>query len=369
MGGAYSVSLSVSSTASTGRAEGTPLADVPTRRPTIADVARAAGTSASLVSRYLTGNQRVSDASATRIREAVERLGYVPSATARNLRLRRTGLVALVVPYLDNPLYSLHATGAERELAAAGFLTVVCSTRTKPGGSYLGRSFFDTLGAGRVDGALIFPYQEEIDDLDRLRERGTPVVLIDRVPHVPAGMRGFDSVTVDNELAVFDACRRLVADGHRRIGLVSLRSGSLSGAPRYAGYSHALGDAGIELDPALVALGDGSEAGGAALFERLVDGGSRPSAVVIATTLQTRGALGAIRRRGLNVPGDLEVIGYRHDQSVLWPEVPTYRYPGEVLGEIGARMLLERLSGNGSPEVVTEHLTLEFVPATRPAGA
>ena len=78
---------------------------------------------------------------------------------------------------------------------------------------------------------------------------------------------------------------------------------------------------------------------------------------------------GAIRRRGLNVPGDLEVIGYRHDQSVLWPEVPTYRYPGEVLGEIGARMLLERLSGNGSPEVVTEHLTLEFVPATRPAGA
>lgn len=328
-----------------------------------------AGTSPALVSRYLTGNQRVGGASAARIREAVEHLGYVPSVTARNLRLRRTGLVALVVPYLDNPLYSLHATGAERELAAAGFLTVVCSTRTKPDGSYLGRSFFDTLGAGRVDGALIFPYQEGIDDLDRLRQRGTPVVLIDRVPVVPAGMRPFDSVTVDNELAVFDACRRLIAEGHRRIGLVSLRSGSLSGAPRYAGYSRALGDAGIELDPALVALGDGSESGGAVLLERLVDGGSRPSAVVIATTLQTRGALGAIRRRGLNVPGDLEVIGYRHDQSVLWPEVPTYRYPGEVLGEIGTRMLLDRLGGNGNPEVVTERLTLTFVPVPKPERA
>lgn len=347
-----------------GSTAGGPHPNPPLRRATIADVAREAGTSPALVSRFLTGNQRVSEASAARIREAVDRLGYVPSVTARNLRLRQTGLIALVVPYLDNPLYSLHATGAERELAAAGFLTVVCSTRTKPDGSYLGRSFFDTLGAGRVDGALIFPYQEEVGDLDTLRAQGTPIVLIDRVPMLPDGIAPFDAVTVDNEGAVFNATVRLIEAGHRRIGLVSLRAGSLSGIPRFLGYKNALQAAGIELNSELVALGDGSDLGGASLFAGLLDNGSRPDAIVVATTLQTRGALEVVRRRGLQVPRDLAVIGYRHDQSVLWPEIPTYRYPGETLGEVAAQMLLRRLSGKDGGDVRSESLGLEFVPSS-----
>ena len=354
----------MSRTVRSGSTAGVPHLSPPPRRATIADVARAAGTSPALVSRFLTGNQRVSEASASRIREAVDRLGYAPSVTARNLRLRRTGLIALVVPYLDNPLYSLHATGAERELAAAGFLTVVCSTRTKPDGSYLGRSFFDTLGADRVDGALIFPYQEEVGDLATLRAQGTPIVLIDRVPALPDGIARFDSVTVDNEGAIFNATSRLIEAGHRRIGLVSLREGSLSGIPRFVGYKNALRDAGIELDPDLVALGDGSDVGGASLFAGLLERECRPDAIVVATTLQTRGALDAVRRRGLQVPQDLAVIGYRHDQSVLWPEIPTYRYPGESLGEIAARMLLRRLSGNEVGDILSETLALEFVPSS-----
>ena len=344
-----------------GSAAGGPHPNASTRRATIADVARAAGTSPALVSRLLTGNQRVSEGSAARIREAIDRLGYVPNVTARNLRLRRTGLIALVVPYLDNPLYSLHATGAERELAAAGFLTVVCATRTKPDGSYPGRSFFDTLGAGRVDGALIFPYQDEVANLDALRARGTPIVLIDRVPALPDGFAPFDSVSVDNEGAIYNATSRLIEAGHRRIGLVSLRAGSLSGIPRLRGYKNALQDAGIELNTDLVALGDGSDLGGASLFVKLLDSDCRPDAIVVATTLQTRGALEVVRRRGLHIPRDLALIGCSHHQSVLWPEVPTFRYPGEALGEVAACMLLRRLSGNEVGDILSETLALEFV--------
>lgn len=328
-------------------------------RATIRDVARAAGTSPALVSRYLTGNQPVSVASAARIRAAIATLDYRPSVTARNLRLRRTGLVALVIPYLNNPLYSLHATGAERELAKAGLLVVVCSTRTKPDGTYLGRSFFDTLGTGRVDGALIFPYQEEVDDLIALRAQGTPIILIDRVPHLPIGTTGFDAVTVNNEGAVHDATARLLAEGRRRVGLVSLRADSLSGAPRLAGYRRALAGAGVQFEPGLVALGDGSDVGGGLLFASLVDGPTCPDAVVIATTLQTRGALDVIRRRRVSVPSDVAVIGYRHDQSVLWPEIPTFKYPGEALGEAAARLLLRRLEGREADGPVHEVLDLE----------
>lgn len=330
-------------------------------RATIRDVARAAGTSPALVSRYLTGNQPVSEASAARIRAAIETLDYRPSVTARNLRLRRTGLVALVIPYLNNPLYSLHATGAERELAKAGMLVVVCSTRTKPDGTYLGRSFFEALGTGRVDGALIFPYQEEVDDLIALRAQGTPVVLIDRVPPLRPSTTAFDAVTVNNEGAVHDATARLLAQGRRRVGLVSLRADSLSGAPRLAGYRRALAGAGVPFEPGLVALGDGSDVGGGSLLASLLDGPMSPDAVVVATTLQTRGALDVIRRRQISVPGEIAVIGYRHDQSVLWPEIPTFRYPGEALGEAAARVLLRRLQGPEADGPVHEMLDLEFV--------
>lgn len=67
---------------------------------------------------------------------------------------------------------------------------------------------------------------------------------------------------------------------------------------------------------------------------------------------------------GLRVPQDIAVIGYRHDQSVLWPEIPTYRYPGEILGEVAARMLLRRLSGNEVGDILSETLALEFVPSS-----
>lgn len=320
------------------------------RRATIADVARAAGTSTALVSRVLTGNQRVAGASRARIEAAIEALRYVPSATARGLRLRRTGMVALVVPYLDNPLYSLHAMGAERELARAGLLTVVCSSRTLPtSGPYRGRTFFDVLGAGRVDGVLLFPYQEDVIAAMTLRDREVPVVLIDREPVYSDGMARLDAVVVDHEGAVADATARLVGSGYRRIGLVSLRPESLSGAPRLAGYRAALAGAGIAYDPDLVATGDGGAADGADLMATLLDSGHPPDAVVVATTMLTLGASALLRRRATRLPDDLAVIGYGHEQSLGWPEFPVYRYPGIELGAAAARVLLDRLAARDAP--------------------
>jgi DNA-binding LacI/PurR family transcriptional regulator len=139
------------------------------------------------------------------------------------------------MPYLNNPLHSLHATGVEWELAKADLLVVVRLTRTKPSGTDRGQYFFDTLGTGRVDGALIFPNQAEAGDLIALRAEGTPVVLIDCVPTVPLGTIGFDAVTINEAWAVHGPTARLLAEGHRRVGLVRLRAVSLSNAPRLAG--------------------------------------------------------------------------------------------------------------------------------------
>ncbi|MBI3972835.1 MAG: LacI family DNA-binding transcriptional regulator, partial [Chloroflexi bacterium] len=319
---------------------------------TIRDVAARAGVSSALVSFVLTGSRPVGKARRRRVLEAIDALGYTPNAAARGLRLQRSGLVALMIPYLNNPIYSLHATGAEQELARAGLLTVVCSTRGEPAGPYSGEAVFRALGGSRVDGVLLFPYQEDVPEIVKLTEDGVPVVLIDREPELPAGAPPVDAVVVDNEHGVYRATEHLLALGHRRIGLVSLSAQSLSGPPRLEGYRRAYRERRLDVPENCIALGHGSVEDGYALTERLLRLRSRPTALVVTATMCTPGALRAIHDATLRVPEDLSVVGYSHEGFLMWPTVDltAIRYPAVELGREAARLLLRRLGApRGAP--------------------
>jgi LacI family transcriptional regulator len=319
---------------------------------TIRDVAARAGVSPALVSFVITGNRPVGEVRRQRVLAAIRELGYTPNAAARGLRLQRTGIVALLIPYLENPLYSLHAAGAERELSRAGLLTIVGTTRGQSTGPHSEETLFRTLGGSRVDGALVFPYQEDAPVIRRLVESGVPVVLLDREPAFPAGSPPVDAVVVDNEDGVYQATEHLLALGHRRIGLVSLRADSLSGPPRLAGYRRAFQERRLQAPEDCIALGYGSVEDGYASTEQLLRLRPRISALVVTATMCTPGALQAIRDAGLRVPEDLSVVGYSHEGFLMWPAVDltAMRYPAVDLGREAACLLLRRL-GKESPGV------------------
>lgn len=313
--------------------------------PTIKDVARRAGVSTALVSFYLSGSQSVSAESQERIRAAIDELGYVPNGLARSLRLRRTGVVGIVVPYLTNPTFAIMASSAEETLARHGYLLITCSS----GGSReRRRSYFRALHVARVEGLLVFPSRETIGEIVGLARGGTPVVLIEREidPSSADPDMGFDAVLMDNELGIYRATRHLLELGHQQIGLISLHLDSPSGPPRVAGYRRALAERGIAFHERLVVANDGSVESGYDACRRLLALSPPPTGLVVATNMQTLGALHALREANCQIPRDISIVGYSHPGFVFWQgiDMTVVHYPVDELGRTAAELLIRRFN-------------------------
>src|SRR5918911_4101807 len=152
---------------------------------TIKDVARRSGVSPMTVSRVINGSSSVSPATRARVEAAIADLGYVPSRLARGLVAQRTGTLALIVPDVANPFFTLIVRGSEDVARRAGYRLLLCDTRADLD---LEREVIDELIAHRVEGILIAPVNDRSrEHLRRLTRFGVPFVLVDRsVPGVEA---------------------------------------------------------------------------------------------------------------------------------------------------------------------------------------
>src|SRR5690349_6977182 len=145
---------------------------------TIKDVARAAGVSAMTVSRVINSSPSVSPATRSRVEQVIAELGYVPSRLARGLSAQRTGTLALIVPDVANPFFTLIVRGSEDVARRAGYRLLLCDTRADLD---VEREVIEELIAHRVEGILIAPVSDRSrDHLRRLARFGVPFVLVDR---------------------------------------------------------------------------------------------------------------------------------------------------------------------------------------------
>src|SRR3954451_7518044 len=152
---------------------------------TIRDVAALAGVSSMTVSRVINESARVSPSTRRRVEDAIAELGYVPSRLARGLIRQRTGTLALIVPDVANPFFTLIVRGSEDVARRAGYRLLLCDTRADLD---VEREVIEELIAHRVEGILIAPVSDRSrDHLRRLAQFGIPFVLVDRtVPGVDA---------------------------------------------------------------------------------------------------------------------------------------------------------------------------------------
>src|SRR3954468_23367245 len=152
---------------------------------TIRDVARQAGVSAMTVSRVINSSPSVSPATRSRVEQAIAALGYVPSRLARGLSGQRTGTLALIVPDVANPFFTLVVRGAEDVARRAGYRVILCDTRADLGAE---REVIEEMIAHRVEGMVIAPVSDRSrDHLRLLAKFGVPFVLVDRtVPGIDA---------------------------------------------------------------------------------------------------------------------------------------------------------------------------------------
>jgi LacI family transcriptional regulator len=309
-------------------------------RVRLRDVAAAAGVDASVVSRVLSGDSRLSIRQETRQRvlEAAARLDYRPNTAARTLKTARTMAIGMIVPDLANANYATIAGGAEDAAATSGYVLLVAS----------GSASERVLDLhGRIDGLLIGMATSETPRLGDFAA-GLPALLVNR--REPCGI---PSVTVDDEAGGALATSHLVSLGHRLIAHVAGPQNADTARRRLQGYRAGLRAAGIVTRPEWIAETSFDEVGGNVAASRLLRLEPRPTALFVANVRAAIGAIAAARRLGLRVPEDISIVGF-HDApfaSYLDPALTTVRMPLEEMGRQAVDSLLALLGGQRVDDV------------------
>jgi LacI family transcriptional regulator len=307
-----------------------------TARPiTLADVAKAAGTSASTASRALSGRGYVASDVRKRLLAAADRLGYVPNLSARTLKQRTSRVVGVVVSDLSNPFYAALAAGIEQTLRAANYQMLLLGDNSDAAQELTGARTFLSM---RAPGVIMTPASSTAADL--LVARGIPVVEVDR----RLASTSCDAVVIDNEQGARQAVEHLLRQGHERVGLLMARTTWTTDAGRLIGYRAALANAGLRIDRRLVAKIATHAADVTARIEALLDEG-QPTAIFAANNQLAEQAWRVLRRRNLSIPRDISLVAF---DDVPWmgmvqPAITAVAQPTFEMGRRAALLLLRRL--------------------------
>jgi LacI family transcriptional regulator len=300
------------------------------------DVANKAGVSTATVSNALNHPELVSAATAVRIHQAIEELGFVRNGTAVNLRAGKSRSIGLVVPDIGNPFFTDIARGAEDMAGARQYAMVLCSTDEDQEKQ---ERYLRLLIQQGVDGLLIRPNDEDEEPLLALRERGLSVVLINRQTE----NRNFCSVVVDGERGSEESVDYLAGLGHKHIAWATWSLKNPGFATRAKGIAKAAKRWGMDVSTITVqGMNNGS---GEIAAEKFLTLEPRPTAILCANDLLALDALRGLIQRGIRVPEDVSVIGFDDIDFCANARVPltTVAVPRYQIGSTAAGLLLDEI--------------------------
>ncbi len=307
--------------------------------PTIKDVARQAGVSPITASRAFSGTHPVAEATRQRVFAAAEALGYVPDLLARGLVHKRSPIIGMVVLELSNPFVAPIIDAVQATARQRGYLLVISQSERQLD---LERASLQRFREMRVAGVLVAPVTPDTAHLESLLAGGTPVVAIARC------WGGGDYVTADDSAGGRLAAEHLLRLGHRRLGFLAMgEEGNTAVQARLNGFLGGLQEGGATCasEWRLYATRQTSEDGlhAADAFAELP---VKPTAMFVTADRLAIGFVHRLRERGLQVPGDVAVVGYDDIEYNEFLEVPltTVALPRQELGRLAAELLFGRIA-------------------------
>ncbi|MFC8723217.1 LacI family DNA-binding transcriptional regulator [Kitasatospora sp. NPDC057198] len=306
-------------------------------------VAKHVGVSEATVSRVLNGRPGVGTATRIAVLTALDVLGYERPSRLRGERAR---LIGLVLPELQNPIFPALAEVVGGALAQGGFIPLLC-TRTAGLGeaSHVGVLLDQQVSGVVFAGGHCAQADASHEHFAQLRERGVPVVLL----NASVEELGFPQVSTDDAAAVAQAYAHLAALGHERIGLLVGPEDHVPSRRKLAAFAEQYALRGREPHPGWVAHTMFGLEGGQAAAGRLLETGV--TGVICASDPLALGVVRAARRAGLDVPGDLSVIGFDDSPFIncTRPPLTTVRQPIEAIGRAAVSLLVGRIDGAPTP--------------------
>jgi len=269
----------------------------------LSDIANRTGYSKNTVSLALRDSPRIPEATRDIIRQAANALNYRPNHAAKSLTSRQTKTIGLLLADITNPILTETAKALETELAKLGYGTLFATSNNTLSEEIAAVEMFRSR---QVDGMLIYPTRgrRNYRHLVELRRSGFPLVMM-----IPGEEIGVDMVSVDEQRGAHMAVRHLIDLGHRRIGTID-GSNPDGNRQKFDGYSQALAEAGIAIEPGwqVEPLGFTPKSGYWAM-DTLMNS-VRPSAVFVANDYIAVGVMKWCLKYGLAVPGDIAIIGF-----------------------------------------------------------
>ena len=306
---------------------------------TIQDVARAAGVSVSTVSRVLNDKDDVAPDTYQKVRDVIAELGYTSSLAAKSLRSRRTGVIGLIMPDLEDSFCIQAMKGIHQAIVALDYDLIAFTSGSIKKHSKAEREqhYVSLLNGSLTDGIIV------VTPAATSFSTAAPLVAIDPNNHCPDCL----AVIAKNHAGALAAMEYLIDLGHRRIGFIGGRPDLLCAQQRLQGYEAALRQAGIAPNPDLITTGDFTPTTGRDCAQRLLSLAEPPTAIFAANDQSAIGAIEAARAAGRRVPDDLSVVGFDNIPEVAYfdPALTTVDQFIVKMGYVATEMLIRLIQG------------------------
>jgi len=320
-----------------------------TKKPILADVARAAGVSMMTVSRAINNKPGVSDKVRQEIQTLAAEMGFQPNQIARSLVTHQSATIGLVVPDITNPFFAQIARGVEDLAYEAGYSLFLLNSAENLKREAVA---FNSLQQKEIDGAILCSSRHRESDLRVQAQRFPAVVLVNRELKDP--LPNVVTINVNDQRGAQLATQHFLEQNRAQIACISGPANSVSAQRRLQGYRACLKDAGRPFDPRLVEpcvpTIEGGQAAAAALLARCPG----LDAVLAFNDLAAIGAMLACQDAGKGVPRDVAVIGADNIflAGLVRPRLSTLNVNLGHIGRLAMRSLLDIIQGTGAPAAI-----------------
>jgi LacI family transcriptional regulator len=310
----------------------------------MADIARLAGVSVTTVSHVVNGTRPVSEARSQAVRDAIAKMGYVPDNVVRSMRTTGTRVVGVAMSAMTNPHFGTVLHGIEQAASRAGYSLMLTETHDERHGEM--RAVAELLNR-HVEAVILAPTAHAEAAIEHARRRQVPIVLLDRaLPGLEV-----DQIVGENVEPTAELVDHLAAIGHRRIGMVTGRSGLTTTSERVEGFKQGLRRNGLRVRTAHIVSGESSAEGAHLAVLDLMRQGQPPTALVVGNNSMTIGTVRAARELRMSVPGDLAIVSFDDFEwaDLFDPRLTVMAQPTEAMGEQAFELVRTRLENPGTP--------------------
>ncbi|MEH7383637.1 LacI family DNA-binding transcriptional regulator [Bacillus sp. JJ1533] len=316
----------------------------------IQQVAQKAGVSVATVSRVLNNATSVSPKTRLKVESAIKDLNYEPSMLGRNLRNSESRQLLVILPSISNPFYTEIINGIQNTAIADNYNILLCETDSNPTRENI---YFNIVKNKLADGVISMDPTVNIHKLNELAENYSVILCseYDEGGSIPY-------VSIDNELAAYQAVKHLIKLGHDKISLINSDETFLYARLRRNGYERALREFNIPIREEWIYHTRELEfQNGVQAMRILFQSEEKPTAVFAVSDTLAIGALKAINGCGLHVPDDVAIVGFDNISfaNMTNPTLTTISQPMYKMGCIAAEMLINSIKGEKIENVILDH--------------